>query len=364
MADHTDAWDAAFDADPGDLLEAKTLGANQRQGRLATHERALVEHYWDEESDSDPSFGGLHKFPRDTRSNLDADVKSVGHLVVPTDERAIGVSDGSGYIYIHGHFVGQVVFAAFDVATPPGGFLECNGQEVSQTTYADLFSAIGSAFDNQDNAPNPTGGNFRVPRIQHHGVVGATSTKRGQAGYVRRVSGQNNLHVEGTYSGSARAYYIVEITASGTPDVFRWSDDGGATFTTGVSVGTTNVLSNGITIRWGATSGHSPGDIWIFVGDPALATVGAVIGADAWQLSGVEVGSHRHFEFNPDNSNSSLTSANHPAGANTSIGSNNYVIKGTATEPDRGLSGENVGDQAHENTPHVVALGPLIYTGV
>lgn len=36
--------------------------------------------------------------------------------------------------------------AAFAMATPPAGWLKCNGQQVSRATYADLFTAIGTTF--------------------------------------------------------------------------------------------------------------------------------------------------------------------------------------------------------------------------
>lgn len=41
----------------------------------------------------------------------------------------------------------------------PKGWLLCNGGSYSQTTYAALFSVIGTTFG------NPGGGNFNVPTI-------------------------------------------------------------------------------------------------------------------------------------------------------------------------------------------------------
>jgi len=35
---------------------------------------------------------------------------------------------------------------SFAMPTPPTGWLKCNGQQVSRTTYARLFAAIGTAF--------------------------------------------------------------------------------------------------------------------------------------------------------------------------------------------------------------------------
>src|SRR5262249_24526672 len=59
--------------------------------------------------------------------------------------------------------------------------------------------------------------------------------------------------------------------ATGTPDSFQWriSTDGGATFgawSSPVSVdGSAQSLSNGITVTFGATTGHTLGDTWQYV---------------------------------------------------------------------------------------------------
>jgi len=45
--------------------------------------------------------------------------------------------------------------------TPPSGWLLCDGSEVSQSTYADLYTAIGSTY----NDGNETVGNFRLPNF-------------------------------------------------------------------------------------------------------------------------------------------------------------------------------------------------------
>jgi microcystin-dependent protein len=43
-----------------------------------------------------------------------------------------------------GNIVGQVCF--FGMTTAPSGFLKCNGAAVSRSTYAALFTAIGTTF--------------------------------------------------------------------------------------------------------------------------------------------------------------------------------------------------------------------------
>lgn len=87
--------------------------------------------------------------------------------------------------------------------------------------------------------------------------------------------GTDDLSVSGTYSGTEDIRYIVEIDATGTPDTFRWSDDDGATYTSGVAItGAAQALSNGVSITFGSTTGHNTNDSWIVSAksdDPILA---------------------------------------------------------------------------------------------
>lgn len=56
----------------------------------------------------------------------------------------------------------------FAGAAAPSGWLICDGQEVSQTTYADLFAVIGTTY----NTGGETAGFFRVPDAKGRAVVG------------------------------------------------------------------------------------------------------------------------------------------------------------------------------------------------
>ena len=59
--------------------------------------------------------------------------------------------------------------------------------------------------------------------------------------------------------------YVVEITSNSTPDVFKWSDDGGVTWVTGVAVtGSAQSLNKGKTITFSSTTCGSLGDDWSF----------------------------------------------------------------------------------------------------
>lgn len=80
-------------------------------------------------------------------------------------------------------------------------------------------------------------------------------------------SGLDDATSGGAYTGAGRTDWTVEIDATGTPDTFRWSDDGGQNWTDGVAItGAAQVLSDGATITFGATTGHTFGDAWTFHG--------------------------------------------------------------------------------------------------
>ena len=55
--------------------------------------------------------------------------------------------------------------------TPPEGFLLCNGQEVSRTTYARLFSVIGEKFGAGDGVTT-----FEVPNLVEKFIEGTESS--------------------------------------------------------------------------------------------------------------------------------------------------------------------------------------------
>ena len=54
----------------------------------------------------------------------------------------------------------------------PPGFLECNGQAVSRTTYADLFTAIGTTYGPGDSATT-----FNVPDMRDQFIRGKSDAR-------------------------------------------------------------------------------------------------------------------------------------------------------------------------------------------
>ena len=74
-------------------------------------------------------------------------------------------------------------------------------------------------------------------------------------------SGLDDLTVSGTFSGTYPTTYTVTVASSGTPDTFDWTD--GTNSGTGVSMSTSpTLLSNGISITFGADNGHTLTESW------------------------------------------------------------------------------------------------------
>jgi len=73
----------------------------------------------------------------------------------------------------------------------------------------------------------------------------------------------SNPTVSGTYTGSTNAYWVIDITASGTPDVFEWAKNNGSA-TTGVNItGGAQLLSDGISITFPSTTAYTVGQAWV-----------------------------------------------------------------------------------------------------
>lgn len=104
-------------------------------------------------------------------------------------------------------------------------------------------------------------------------------------------TGLNDMTSGGTYTGLSDTTYIVEIDATGTPDTFKWSDDNGASYTTGVAItGGAQVLSNGVSVTFAATTGHTLADSWTFNAnaDITIVTLDQDIAEDVdyWSVAG------------------------------------------------------------------------------
>ncbi|HZO57459.1 MAG TPA: hypothetical protein VFB63_32405 [Bryobacteraceae bacterium] len=76
--------------------------------------------------------------------------------------------------------------------------------------------------------------------------------------------GLNDATIGGTYTGDTPDTYNVVISATGTPDSFQWTKASlNGVFSASIPItGAAQALDNGITVTFGATTGHTLNDQW------------------------------------------------------------------------------------------------------
>ena len=95
----------------------------------------------------------------------------------------------------------------------------------------------------------------------------ATKSACGDIVFFDAGSAQNDLSTDpdSVYTDIIPRAYVVQVTsASGSPDLFKWSDDSGVTWSSDQLQMTTGwyALSHGVRIKWDDINGHLPGDTW------------------------------------------------------------------------------------------------------
>ena len=96
--------------------------------------------------------------------------------------------------------------------------------------------------------------------------------------------GINDATITGTYTGIVDVRYIIDISAVGLPDSFRWSNDDGATYSADIPItGAAQTIENGLSVTFGASTGHDLTDKWIVSAKAAEVT-------NEWNKSGSDDG--------------------------------------------------------------------------
>ena len=78
--------------------------------------------------------------------------------------------DGANLTGIEG--IPTATIVPWSSASVPSGFLECNGQAVSRSTYAALFAIVGTTYGAGDGSST-----FLVPDLQNNVAVGKSNNK-------------------------------------------------------------------------------------------------------------------------------------------------------------------------------------------
>ena len=98
--------------------------------------------------------------------------------------------DGANLTGIQGVNTGIIV--PWSYASVPTGFLECNGANVSRSTYSDLFAVVGTTYGSGDGSST-----FGLPDLQDNVAVGKSNNKA-----LASTGGANTVTSTGNVGGS------------------------------------------------------------------------------------------------------------------------------------------------------------------
>lgn len=162
-------------------------GDDKIRDNFAAIEEALsVEHNFPDNSGG--SRRGRHKFGVGNQAARNAAVgtPATGEVWYDTTYYQWTVYDGTTWRAL-GSKVGDVKMVATNPVTNSEGWLVCNGQLVSRTTYAALLSVIGLKFNTNGSlgplVPPEDGTNFRVPDMGGRVPLGWISGGDGEGDY-------------------------------------------------------------------------------------------------------------------------------------------------------------------------------------
>jgi hypothetical protein len=141
-------------------------------------------------------------------------------------------------------------------ATPPGGWLQCNGSSISKTTYADLFDVIGVTFGGTS-----TGTTFDLPDLRGVFVRGAgsqvitdlRSVSRTYSATFAKIKSDSVQTIKGKISlGNGDGSFGFPLTKPTDAGAFEtWSSSGvppakgSGTVTRGLGFDSSNIVSSG-----------------------------------------------------------------------------------------------------------------------
>ena len=153
-------------------------------------------------------------------------------------------------------------------ASVPTGFLECNGQAVSRSTYSALFAIVSTTYGTGDGAST-----FNVPDLQNNVAVGKSNNKA-----LASTGGADTVTTTGNVAGSTANHTLTEAELASHSHSFGALNNQGspAPRTYGISIpggslgggGTTR--NNAPTVNMnnaGSDSGHSHNMSANFAGD-------------------------------------------------------------------------------------------------
>lgn len=113
--------------------------------------------------------------------------------IIPQNAQSLIYSDGTNvYLVSSGPPVGSITI--FAGSTTPSGYLLCYGQQLSTTTYATLFAAIGTQFGSG-------AGTFALPDLRGRVPAGVDNMGGGAAGRLTNAGFLNSANTLGNVGG-------------------------------------------------------------------------------------------------------------------------------------------------------------------
>ena len=101
---------------------------------------------------------------------------------------------------------GTIIMTGQDTVSPPTGWLYCHGQTLSTTTYARLFSVVGTNFG--------TGGagTFKLPDLRQRFPLG----KAGSTGVTGEAIGETGGEIDHTHTGGSHTHTMPHTHTQGS----------------------------------------------------------------------------------------------------------------------------------------------------
>ena len=153
--------------------------------------------------------------------------------------------NGSDLTNIQGISTGLII--PWGSASVPSGFLECNGQSVSTSTYAALFAVIGYTYGG-------SGASFLLPNLQDRTVVHRSNTKTlGTSGGANTVTQSGNI----TGSTGSTVLTTAQIPAHAHQTGVAMGGGGGMQCAEGMCMTTYPGRTAATTGATGSDGGHS-----------------------------------------------------------------------------------------------------------
>lgn len=252
---------------------------------------------------------GIVRISTATRDSLAGNELWVGRTIFNTDTNKLQVRIGSAWVNV-GPAVGTI--AAYGGATPPVGALLCNGAEVSRTTYADLFSVVGTAYGAGDGATT-----FNLPDLRQRFPLGKADSGTGNTlgatgGAINHTHiAPSHTHTNPNTSSAGSHSHSVGNTGSGgshNHSVGNTSSTGSHTHTTSSS----NIAGQGGRNFEGGPSGHDH-DVHSSGTHSHTNPNTSTTGSHTHSVPNTSsTGSHSHTQGNTGSSGGTATSAANP----------------------------------------------------